>query len=232
MNFKQMILGATEMVDLEPRASEEIFRDLGRGKRTFAIGCTGGKGLCRPGGEDRLQQLKKELELRGFPVTGTFVVDALCNKGLDELSLLCQFRQIRQSDLLLVNSCAVGVQALAAIVEQRVVPAMRTLAVEGFQGVFGEKEPCRLCGDCLLDLSGGLCPLYFCPKSLLNGPCQGASHGLCEVDPQKPCGWELIYERLKAEGRLEALKHRGEPKDHSERLPLLRLRSSPHIQKN
>ena len=79
--------------------------------------------------------------------------------------------------------------------------------------------------DCLLDLAGGLCPLYFCPKGLLNGPCQGAYQGHCEVDPRKPCGWELIYERLKIQGRLDNLRNYAEPRDHSEILPLLRLRS-------
>jgi len=154
------------------------------------------------------------------------VLDAICNKGLDELSFLRQFRQVLRSDLLLAMSCAVGVQALAATVGQVVVPALRTISVEGFQGVWGEKEPCRLCGDCLLDLSGGLCPLYFCPKGLLNGPCQGAYRGRCEVDPKKACGWEMIYDRLKAQGRLDALKHYVEPRDHSEILPLIRLRAS------
>ena len=214
------------MIDLEPRPSEEIFQDLEKGKRAFFVGCLGRKGLCQPGGEAPLQQMKKELELRGISFTGTLVVDALCNKGLDELSLLRQFRQVRKADLLLAFSCAVGVQGLVAIAEQRVVAVLRTLRAEGFEGVFGEKEPCRLCGDCLLDLSGGLCPLYFCPKGLLNGPCQGASQGHCEVDAKKPCGWELIYEQLKAQGRLDALKPYAEPKDHSEILPLLRLRSS------
>ncbi len=214
------------MIDLEPRPTQEILQDLEKGKPIFLIGCIGGKGLCRPGGEDRLLQLKKELELCRVPVTGTFIVDALCNKGLDELSLLRYFRQMRNADFLVAMSCTVGVQALAARVGQRVVPVLRTLFVEGCQGVLGEKEPCRLCGDCLLDLSGGLCPLYFCPKGLLNGPCQGASQGHCEVDAKKPCGWELIYDSLKAQGRLEALKHHAEPKDHSEILPLLRLRSS------
>lgn len=226
MKFNQIILGEEEMISVEPRKSEDILQGLEREKRAFFIGCSGWKSLCNPGGEAQLQRMKKELELRGLTFTGTMVVDALCNKGLDELSLLRQFRQVLRSDVLLVMSCEVGVQALSATSGRMIVPALRTLSVEGFQGVLGEKEPCRLCGDCLLDLTGGLCPLYFCPKGLLNGPCQGAYQGRCEVDPKKACGWELIYERLKAQGRLEALKHYAEPRDHSEILPLIRLRSS------
>jgi hypothetical protein len=214
------------MISLEAREIEEILKGLYPKKQAFFIGCSGWKGICNPGGELQLQRMKRDLELRGLAFTGTLVADGLCNKGLDELSLLRQFRQVLRSEALLVMSCEVGVQALTATSGRMVVPVLRTLSAEGFEGVLGEKEPCRLCGDCLLDLTGGLCPLYFCPKGLLNGPCQGAYRGRCEVDTQKACVWELIYERLKVQGRLEALKHYAAPRDHSEILPLIRLRSS------
>jgi hypothetical protein len=226
MTFAHAVLGDEEMIQLESRKSEEIFPSLGPKGEVFFIGCSGWTGICNPGGEAQLQQLKKELALRGVSFTGTLVVDALCNKGLDELSLLTQFRQVRRADTLLVMSCEGGVQALGATSGQQVIPALRTITAEGFQGVLGERELCHLCGDCLLDMSGGLCPLYFCPKELLNGPCQGAYQGHCEVDTKKACGWELIYERLKAQGRLEALRGSAEPRDHSRILPLLRLRST------
>ncbi len=214
------------MIVVEAKKFEDILQGLDREKPVFFIGCSGWKDLCNPGGENQLQPLKKELSLRGVSFTGTLVVDALCNKGLDELSLLTHFRQVSRSETLLVMSCAVGVQALGAIAGQRVISALNTISAEGFQRVLRTRGPCRLCGDCLLDLSSGLCPLYFCPKGLLNGPCQGAYRGQCEVDFQKICGWELIYERLKSQGRLGALKGYAEPKDHSEILPLIRLRLS------
>lgn len=213
------------MISVEPRKSEDLVKALGPEKRVFFIGCSGWKSLCNPGGEAELQRMKKELELLGTSFTGTLVVDALCNKGLDELSLLRQFRQVLRAPILLALSCEVGVQALAVTSGRRIVPALRTVSVEGLEGIWGEREPCRLCGDCLLDLAGGLCPLYFCPKGLLNGPCQGAYQGHCEVDPRKPCGWEMVYTRLKSQGRLDALRSYAEPRDHSEDLPLIRLRS-------
>jgi hypothetical protein len=218
MEFEQAVLGEEEMIQLEPLNVEEIIRNLDSQAEVFFIGCSGWKEICNPGGEVQLQQLKKDLTLRGVSFTGTLVVDALCNKGMDELGLLTQIRQACRANALLVLSCEVGIRALGAIAGQRVVPALRTLAAEGFQGVLGERELCRLCGECLLEASGGLCPLYFCPKEMLTGPCQGARQG--------QCGWELIYERLKAQGRLEMLKTSAEPRDHSKILPLLRLRSA------
>jgi len=214
------------MISLEARKSEDIFQDLEKGKRIFLIGCGGWKTLCNPGGEAQLQRLKGELEQKGVPITGTLVLDALCNKGLDELSLFRHFRQVLRSDLLLVMSCELGVQALTATAGRMIVPALRTISVEGFHGGWKEKEPCRLCGDCFLNLGVGLCPLYFCPKGLLNGPCQGANQGRCEVDSKKACGWELIYDRLKTQGGLDLLKRYVEARDHSEILPLIQLRAS------
>ena len=63
------------------------------------------------------------------------------------------------------------------------------------------------CGECVLDLTGGICPIARCSKSLLNGPCGGSQDGMCEVDPDNiPCGWQLIYDRLKSLGRLDLLE--------------------------
>jgi electron transport complex protein RnfC len=227
MSFYRAVWGDKEMVSLEPRRIEEILPELDRGKQTFFLGCSGWKGICNPGGEAQLQILKKNLELQGQAFTGTLIVDALCNKGLDEIALIIRLRQISQADRLLLLSCRVGVQAAAAVSPKPVLPALRTQsAAEWFEGVLGEGKLCRLCGDCYAELAGGLCPLYFCPKGLLNGPCQGAYQGHCEVDLQKECGWERIYERLQTRGRLDALKNFANPKSHREALPLIRLHAA------
>jgi hypothetical protein len=227
MRFYRAVAGDKEMVSLEPRGTEEILKDLDRERQTFFLGCSGWKGVCQPGGDSQLQTMKKELELRGRTFSGTLVVDALCNKGLDEIALLGRLRQVRQAGILLVLSCQVGVQALAAVSPKTIVPALRTRsALEWFEGILGEGNPCRLCGDCFAELTGGLCPIYFCPKGLLNGPCQGAYQGRCEVDLQRACGWERIHERLKGRGRLDILKNLVKPKDHSQVLPLIRLHAA------
>lgn len=213
------------MVLLEIRKSAEILGDVEKGQKVFFAACMGWPNFCNPGGEDQLRQMKRELELMGVNFTGSLVLDALCNKGWDEVGLLKKLRQVSQADLVLALTCKVGEQILEAS-GKKIVAAASTIKVEGFEGVWTEKEPCRLCGECFLDLSGGLCPLYFCPKALLNGPCQGADHGRCEVDRHKACGWELIYERLRKLNKLEILKTYAGPRDHSEILPLLRLRTS------
>ena len=76
-------------------------------------------------------------------------------------------------------------------------------------------EKCSLCGECIVELTGGFCPITLCSKGLLNGPCGGAQQGKCEVDPDRDCGWTLIYERLKKLGKLENLYEYREPKNYA-----------------
>ena len=76
----------------------------------------------------------------------------------------------------------------------------------GFQGVTPLEYDCGQCGECYLNLTGGICPITACSKSLVNGPCGGTKNGKCEVNPEMDCGWERIIQRLKAQGRLDVLK--------------------------
>ena len=81
-----------------------------------------------------------------------------------------------------------------------------TYQLPGFQGVTPLEHDCKQCGECYLNLTGGICPITACSKSLVNGQCGGAKDGKCEVDPSMECGWERIIKRLTAIGRLDALK--------------------------
>jgi hypothetical protein len=76
-------------------------------------------------------------------------------------------------------------------------------------------EQCQECGECILNETGGICPVTKCAKGLLNGPCGGAENGKCEVDPQRDCAWILIYNRMKALGELDKLRRFMAPKDYS-----------------
>ncbi len=123
-------------------------------------------------------------------------------------------------------TCGIGVQAVAKVVDKVVHPAANTVSLGGLQGLWPSDERCQACGDCALDYTGGICPIAFCAKGLLNGPCGGAQDGKCEVDPEKDCGWQLIYERLEKIGRLENLKQIHKPRDHSKMLPSKDLRQT------
>ena len=114
---------------------------------------------------------------------------------------------IAAADAVLVFSCGVGVQTVAELLaDKKVIACCDTYALPGFQGVTPLEHDCRQCGECYLNLTGGICPITACSKSLVNGQCGGAKNGKCEVDPNMDCGWERIQRKLTQIGRLDALK--------------------------
>ena len=190
------------MLITELKAKEAIL-SLAEGK-VFIINCHGCREIHFP--EKEADELQKELMDAGH-VTGLITTDYICNAENLKLRLQKHAAAIEAADTVLVFSCGVGVQTVADLLDSKKVCACcDTYALPGFQGVTPLEHDCRQCGECFLNLTGGICPITACSKSLVNGQCGGAKNGMCEVDPNMECGWERIYQRLKAVGRLDALK--------------------------
>ena len=183
--------------------AKETLRSLITGK-VFIINCHGCKEIRFP--EAEAAAFQKELAAEGV-VTGVITTDYICNPENLALRLEKHADRIAEADMVLVFSCGVGVQTVAAYLEdKKVCAACDTYALPGYQGVTPLEHNCDQCGQCYLNLTGGICPLTACSKSLINGQCGGAKKGKCEVDPNMDCGWERIYQRLKKIGRLDAMK--------------------------
>ena len=180
--------------------SREVLDALTAGKKVFVINCHGCKEIRFP--EHEANEYQKTLD-----TTGIFTTDYICNPENLKISLEKYAAQIEAADLVLVFSCGVGVQTVASYLDtKKVCAACDTYALPGYQGVTPLEHDCDQCGQCYLNLTGGICPLTACSKSLINGQCGGAKKGKCEVDPNMDCGWERIYQRLKKIGRLDVLK--------------------------
>ena len=183
--------------------SKDAILSVATGK-VFIINCHGCKEIRFP--EHEAEALQKEMVEAGN-VTGIYTTDYICNADNLKLRLEKYAAQIEAADTVLVFSCGVGVQTVAEYLPgKRVCAACDTYALPGFQGVTPLEYDCKQCGECFLNLTGGICPITACSKALVNGQCGGAKNGKCEVDPNMECGWERIYQRLKAIGRLDALK--------------------------
>ena len=169
--------------------------------KVFIINCHGCKEVWFP--EHEAEEFQKDLP----NVTGIFTTDYICNPDHLKLRLERFAAQIEEAQTILVFSCGVGVQTVSAMFEgKRVIAACDTYALPGFQGVTPLEYDCKQCGECYLNLTGGICPITACSKSLVNGQCGGAKNGMCEVDPNMECGWERIQRRLAQIGRLDVLK--------------------------
>ncbi len=140
------------------------------------------------------------LEL-GKKVTGCAPIDFVCNKTLTAKQLEALIPE--GTEHVLVAACGLGIQTVADLVKLPVFAASNSLNYTGYHGMALTKKACEACDQCYLNVTGGICPIVDCSKSLLNGQCGGAKNGKCEVDPNKDCAWEKIYQRLAAQGRLE-----------------------------
>ena len=126
--------------------------------------------------------------------------------------------QMKDMEAVLSLACGLGVQTIAQVLPDfPVLPAQNTLFIGAeIREDSILEERCAACGDCLLALTGGICPIARCAKSLLNGPCGGSQYGKCEIDPEKDCAWDLIIKRLEKLGRLSALEEIHPPRNFAE----------------
>ncbi|HUT68602.1 MAG TPA: methylenetetrahydrofolate reductase C-terminal domain-containing protein [Dehalococcoidales bacterium] len=202
------------MILSEQKPFEEIADYLEGEKSVFILGCNGCAQSSGSGGPVQVEEMRKKLEEAGKKVTGTKVIDFLCEKALVKSGLRGKVDQVAAADSILVMTCGIGVQAVAASVNKVCHPACNTVNLGGSRGEWKGSERCKECGQCLLDYTGGICPLTACTKSLVSGACGGASNGKCELSPDRDCGWELIYNRLKSKNQLAKLMIAIDPLDH------------------
>ena len=139
----------------------------------------------------------------GKTVTGCASLDFLCNKTQTKKALADLIPQ--GTEHVVVVSCGLGIQTVADIQELNVLAATNSLAYTGHHGMALTKKACDACAQCYLNITGGICPIVDCSKSLVNGQCGGAKNGKCEVSPDKDCAWQKIQERLEKQGRLAEL---------------------------
>ena len=183
--------------------NKDVIKSL-LGSKVFVLTCHGCREIHFP--EHEADELIKELSDSGI-VTGSLTTDYICNVENLKLRLQKHADAIDAADTILVLSCGVGVQTVSDLYDgKRVCAGCDTYALPGFQGVTPLEVDCKQCGECYLNITGGICPLTACSKSLVNGQCGGAKNGKCEVDPNMDCGWERIYQKLKKLGRLDAMK--------------------------
>jgi len=203
------------MITGEQKSLEEIQTLLGDAEKVLVVGCGTCVTVCFAGGSREAQILSSSLrmasKIAGHPQDVTDVtVQRQCEwEYLDEIE-----KEIKDSDIVLSLACGIGVQAIAEhFPDTWVVPGLNTtfLGLPVEQGVWEER--CAACGDCILGLTGGICPIARCSKTLLNGPCGGSEDGHCEIDPDVPCAWQLIFDRLTSMGKQETMLELQLPKN-------------------
>ena len=194
------------------KSAEELIPFLERTDNIFVLACNKCFKEFESVDEPDCGDFVKLLEEQGKNVTGSARVDFLCNmtqtlKGLEIPE---------GTGSVFVVSCGLGVQTIADSVSIPVFAAADSLNFRGHHGMALTNKACDACAQCYLNITGGICPVVDCAKSLLNGQCGGAKDGKCEVDPTRDCAWEKIEQRLAKQGRLrEFLDQPVQVRDYS-----------------
>jgi ferredoxin len=203
------------MIVAEQKPLEEIKGLIGDARDVLVMGCGTCVTVCFAGGSREAAELavslrmSTKLEGESREITETTIQRQCEWEYLDAVR-----SDIEKADAIVSLACGIGVQAIAErFPDSWVVPGLDTsfLGLPVEQGVWEER--CAACGECILGITAGICPIARCAKSLLNGPCGGSEAGHCEVDPETPCAWQLIHDRLHHLGRLDVLMNPQPPKN-------------------
>ncbi len=186
------------------KAAEELAQVLEGTDNIFVIACNKCFKEFESLTETDCAAFKAIAEKCGKTVTGSMEIDFLCNKVQTERKLMDAIPE--GTECIFVVSCGLGIQTIAAWTGLPVYSATNSLNYTGHHGMALTTKACDACAQCYLNITGGICPIVDCSKSLLNGQCGGAKNGKCEVSPDKDCAWQKIQERLEAQGRLDELK--------------------------
>jgi hypothetical protein len=185
------------MIITKQKELNKILERLKNKNNVFVVGCAACATKCATGGEEQVKILAAELAKNRKKVTGTMILDTPCDMRIVKKDLLNN-ENVLQAESLVLLSCGAGVQSIAQVCPDiDLVPALDTLFLGSIERLGNFNQYCSLCGDCIIDETGGLCPVTRCAKALVNGPCGGAINGKCEVNSDQDCVWILIYEKLK-----------------------------------
>lgn len=200
---------------------EEIVKHILPGEKVFVVGCDNCAMKCHAGGWLEVQAMAERLRKRGIDVVGYTVPGpagtSLCKLSNTRKVLMEDCREATaKADSFLVLACGQGVHTVIDATDGAMVhPGCDTIFGGETVSDSEVREYCSLCGECIIEHTGGLCPVTLCAKNLLNGPCGGAEKGMCEVNPDQPCAWVTIYERLKKLGRLDLMEAYQKPKNYA-----------------
>ncbi len=205
------------MIVAQQKPIKDIAQMINDCKKVLFVGCAGCVTVCLAGGEKETEVLASAMRIkRSLENNPMEAITYTCTRQCDPEYIEPLDNLVKDVDAIVSLACGVGVQYLAErFTDKWVVPALDTKFAGGSIVHGAWEEKCGLCGECILHRTGGICPIIRCSKSILNGPCGGSQNGKCEVNKDIDCAWQLIYDRMKALGKLDQLMEIQPPKDWS-----------------
>lgn len=201
------------MIISSAKPFNEVLNLLNNTDNIFVIGCSTCAAKLKLGGETELIEMCNKLKDAGKNVVGWLLPTAACSVKSYH-SLVEKNPAIEKADSILVMACGSGTSIISRFVNVPVYPANNTDSLGGKSEDKIFLQVCKMCGNCNIQTFGGICPKANCPKGLLNGPCGGSMQNKCEVNSEKDCAWELIYNQLENIKKLNLLEKIIEPAEY------------------
>lgn len=193
------------MIVGEQKPFEEIWEMVKDHKQLTVFGCNTCVAVCHQGGNKEAGILAAQLRMRASQDDVDIeIIESGIERQCEHEFFEKTEELIQKSEAVLSLACGIGVQFMATKYESTpIYPALNTTFLGDVPetGVFTEK--CQACGDCVLGVTGGVCPVSRCAKRLFNGPCGGSTTGKCEISKETECAWQVVVDRLEALGRLD-----------------------------
>jgi len=208
------------MIVADAKPLDEVYAFIEDCKRVLVLGCGECVTVCQVGGEKEVAVLAQALRLRAqFEGKQIEFLENTVRRQCEPEFVAAILEDLAEVDAIVSIACGVGVNFVSdQDCPVPVYPGVDTthMGAAVKHGVWEER--CAGCGRCVLDLTGGICPVARCAKTILNGPCGGTTNGECEISTPEnrvPCAWALIIQRAKKLGTLEKLVEMQAAKDWS-----------------
>jgi|GEM_PF-33011 len=200
-------LPEVHVIVAKPKEFSDVSAMVAGFDRVLVAGCGTCVAVCLAGGEKEAALLAMRLELANRRDNDRFSAFAATVERQCDREFLRLFRDhVERADAVVSLACGAGIQFLAQMYpDTPVLPGVDTSFIGVAEDVGVWAERCRSCNQCFLGITGGICPVTMCAKSLLNGPCGGPKDGKCETSPERDCAWVNIIERLERQSRLDML---------------------------
>ncbi|SDU07555.1 MULTISPECIES: methylenetetrahydrofolate reductase C-terminal domain-containing protein [Desulfobacula] len=195
------------MIVADRKSLPEILAMVENDKKILIIGCKGCVTVCNVGGLKEVEILASVIKIARKKNGNDIEIDTqVLERQCDTEYVAGISDTVGDYDAVVSLACGVGPQFLSEMYkDQTFYPGVNTTFFGGAtqHGIWEER--CAGCGTCVIHDFGGLCPISRCAKSLMNGPCGGSSNGICEVNKDTVCVWDLIVRKKMEAGKLEDL---------------------------
>jgi len=171
------------MIGTATKPEPEIMESLAQYHKITVAGCNGCAKACKTGGDAQVSSMAERLRKNGKEVLLEVTPERTCYINHTLASLEGKEKELKESEAILVLGCGGALQVMRQATEELGLTIPLKIALDSvghmdtvIAGILA-MEQCQECGECVLNETGGICPVTKCAKSLLNGPCGGAANG-------------------------------------------------------